>query len=48
MSVLIVVEKLRVVPVVDIGTGGDEMTARQCLVKRRIISPTYTYFIGHL
>ncbi len=40
MSVLIVVEKLGVVPVVDIGTGGDEVAAWQCLVKRRIIPPT--------
>ncbi len=46
-SILIVVEKLCVIPVVDVGTGGDEMTARQCLVKRRIIPPTNTYFIGH-
>jgi hypothetical protein len=43
---LIIVEKPRVVPVVDIGAGGDEVAARQCLVKRRIIPPMYTYLIG--
>jgi hypothetical protein len=47
VSILIVVEKLRLVPVVDISTGGDEMTARQRLVKRWIISPICKYFIGH-